>query len=198
MASPSTSTVARMARPGAVLAIVLVSYFMIVLDNSIIFTGLTRIREDLSFTTSGLSWVQNAYALVFGGLLLLAARAGDIVGRRRTFLIGLAIFAVASLLIGVAPTSEWMIASRALQGVGSAILAPTSLALLTAHSLRAPNAQGPSPRTGRQRGSVRASDSSSEVYSRTSPRGGSGSSSTFPSVSPSPSPPSCTSGRPPA
>lgn len=133
MAPPSTPAVTRTARPGIVLAIVLVSYFMIVLDNSIVFTGLTRIREDLSFTTSGLSWVQNAYALVFGGLLLLAARAGDIVGRRRMFLTGLTIFAAASLLIGVAPTSEWMIASRALQGIGSAILAPTSLALLTAH-----------------------------------------------------------------
>lgn len=133
MTPPSSAKVARVPRPGIVLAIVLISYFMIVLDNSIVFTGLDRIRDDLAFTTSGLSWVQNAYALVFGGLLLLAARAGDLVGRRRMFIIGLTVFALASLLIGVAPSAEWMIASRALQGVGSAILAPTSLALLTAH-----------------------------------------------------------------
>lgn len=133
MASTSSTPAQRAVRPGIVLAVILVSYFMIVLDNSIVFTGLARIREDLAFTTGGLSWVQNAYALVFGGLLLLAARTGDIVGRRRMFVIGLAIFSTASLLIGIAPTAEWMIASRAFQGVGSAILAPTSLALLTAN-----------------------------------------------------------------
>jgi EmrB/QacA subfamily drug resistance transporter len=122
----------RRAHTGAILAIVLVSYFMIVLDNSIVFTGLTRIRHDLGFSTPGLSWVQNAYALVFGGLLLLGARAGDVFGRRRMFVIGLSIFSVASLAIGASPTAEWMIAARAVQGVGSAILAPATLALLTA------------------------------------------------------------------
>jgi len=122
----------------ATLAIVLVSYFMIVLDNSIVFTGLARIRAELNFTTASLSWVQTAYALVFGGLLLLAARAGDLVGRRRLFLIGLAIFSLASLSIGLAPTGEWMIASRAVQGIGAAILAPTSLALLTTTFVEGP------------------------------------------------------------
>lgn len=120
------------AYPGAILTIILISYFMIVLDNSIVFTGLTRIRTELAFSTAGLSWVQNAYALVFGGLLLLGARAGDILGRRRMFVVGLVIFSVASLAIGLAPTGEFMIAARAVQGIGSAILAPTSLALLTA------------------------------------------------------------------
>lgn len=134
-ATDTTSTPAiRAARahPVAILAIILVSYFMIVLDNSIVFTGLTRIREDLDFTTAGLSWVQNAYALVFGGLLLLGARAGDILGRRRMFFVGLAIFSLASLAIGLSPTVGWMIGARAVQGIGSAILAPTALALLTA------------------------------------------------------------------
>jgi EmrB/QacA subfamily drug resistance transporter len=120
------------ARRRAILAVILVSYFMIVLDNSIVFTGLTRIREDLGFSTAGLSWVQNAYALVFGGLLLLGARAGDLLGRRRMFVIGLVIFSAASLAIGLSPTGGWMIGARAVQGVGSAILAPTSLALLAA------------------------------------------------------------------
>lgn len=128
--TPSGTTVPT--RRGAILAVILISYFMIVLDNSIVFTGLTRIREDLGFSTAGLSWVQNAYALVFGGLLLLGARAGDILGRRRMFVIGLVLFSGASLAIGFAPTGGWMIAARAFQGVGSAILAPTSLALLAA------------------------------------------------------------------
>jgi EmrB/QacA subfamily drug resistance transporter len=119
-------------RRGAILAVILVSYFMIVLDNSIVFTGLARIRDDLGFSTAGLSWVQNSYALVFGGLLLLGARAGDILGRRRMFVAGLVIFSLASLAIGLSPTGGWMIAARAVQGIGSAILAPTSLALLAA------------------------------------------------------------------
>ncbi|WP_308164387.1 MFS transporter [Agromyces sp. ISL-38] len=93
------------------------SYFIIVLDNSIVFTGLARIREDLGFTTAGLSWVQNAYALVFGGLLLLGARAGDILGRRRMFVIGLVIFSLESLAIGLSPSSGWMIVARAAQGI---------------------------------------------------------------------------------
>ncbi|HET6393221.1 MAG TPA: MFS transporter [Blastococcus sp.] len=117
----------------AVLAIILISYFMILLDNSVVFTGLPSIREDLALSATGLSWVQDAYTLVFGGLLLLGARAGDLVGRRRLFQIGLVVFGVASLLIGLAPTGWWMIAARALQGVGAAIVAPTSLALITAY-----------------------------------------------------------------
>lgn len=68
------------AHPVAILSIILFSYFMIVLDNSIVFTGLASIREDLGFTTAGRSWVQNPYVLVVGGLLLLGARAGDILG----------------------------------------------------------------------------------------------------------------------
>lgn len=116
----------------AILAIILVSYFMILLDNSIVFTGLPRIQDDLGMTTTGLSWVTDAYTLVFGGLLLLGARAGDVLGRRRIFLIGLLIFAVASLVVAVAPTAAWLLGARAVQGVGAAILAPTTLALLTA------------------------------------------------------------------
>ena len=123
----------RNSNPAAVLAIILISYFMILLDNSVIFTGLPSIRAGLELTPTELSWVQDAYTLVFGGLLLLAARAGDIVGRRRLFVIGLAVFGTASLLIGLAPTGWWMIAGRAVQGVGAAIVAPTSLALITAY-----------------------------------------------------------------
>ena len=77
----TTAASAGRARPTAILAIILVSYFMIILDNSIIFTGLPRIQSELNLSATGLSWVQNAYTLVFGGLLLLGARLGDILGR---------------------------------------------------------------------------------------------------------------------
>jgi EmrB/QacA subfamily drug resistance transporter len=125
--------VPRNSSPAAILAIILISYFMILLDNSVIFTGLPSIREDLELSVTGLSWVQDAYVLVFGGLLLLGARAGDIVGRRRLFVMGLTVFGAASLLIGLAPAGWWLIAARALQGIGAAIVAPTSLALITAY-----------------------------------------------------------------
>jgi len=115
----------------AVLLVVLISYLMIVLDISIVITGLPKIQAGLGFSTAALSWVQNAYTLTFGGLLLLGARAGDIFGRRRTFVAGLGLFTLASGLIGAAQSPAWLLAARALQGVGAAILAPSTLALLT-------------------------------------------------------------------
>ncbi|HET7776706.1 MAG TPA: MFS transporter [Azospira sp.] len=117
----------------AVLAIVLASYVMIVLDISIVITGLPKIQAGLGFSGAGLSWVQNAYTLAFGGFLLLGARAGDILGRRRMFVAGLALFTVASVAIGAAPWPAWLIVARGLQGLGAAILAPSTLALLTSH-----------------------------------------------------------------
>ncbi|MCU1566984.1 MAG: transporter [Pseudarthrobacter sp.] len=119
-------------RPAAILAIILASYFMILLDNSVIFTALPSLQGDLRLSTSELSWVQDAYVLVFGGLLLLGARAGDLLGRRRVFVFGLVVFSIASLLIGLAPEGWWAIAGRALQGIGASIVAPASLSLLTA------------------------------------------------------------------
>lgn len=118
--------------PRATLAIILVCYFMILLDNSVIFTALPSLKADLHLGAGELSWVQDAYTLVFGGLLLLGSRAGDLLGRRRVFVFGLAVFSVASLLVGVAPAGWWAIAARALQGVGAAVVAPSSLSLLTA------------------------------------------------------------------
>jgi EmrB/QacA subfamily drug resistance transporter len=131
-ASTGTDTRTPVVHRTAILAIIVITYFMIILDNSIIFTGLPSIQASMDFTPTGLTWVQDAYTLVFGGLLLLGARAGDIVGRRRLFIIGLVIFSVASLMVGAAPTGGIMVAARALQGVGAAILAPLSLSLLTA------------------------------------------------------------------
>ncbi|EEN89793.1 transporter, major facilitator family protein [Rhodococcus erythropolis SK121] len=132
MTHTATRPVAGRINPTAILAIILISYFMILLDNSIIFTGLPSIQSSMGYSATGLSWVQDAYTLVFGGLLLLGARLGDIFGRRRVFVAGLAIFAIASFLVGVAPNGWWLIAARALQGVGAAVVAPASLSLLTA------------------------------------------------------------------
>ena len=120
------------AYPRAILTIILVSYFLILMDNSVIFTGLPSIGAALDLGATGLSWVQDAYTLVFGGLLLLGARMGDLLGRRRVFIGGLAVFVTASFLIGISPTGWWLISGRALLGVGAAIVAPSALSLLTA------------------------------------------------------------------
>jgi EmrB/QacA subfamily drug resistance transporter len=129
---PRTTTAPPARQATAILAIICISYFMVILDNSIIFTGLPRIEAAMRFSPAGLTWVQDAYTLVFGGLLLLGARAGDIAGRRRMFTAGLVLFGLASLLVGAAPAAWWLVSARAVQGVGAAILAPSSLALLTA------------------------------------------------------------------
>ncbi len=117
----------------AILLIILTTYFIIVLDIFIVITALPEIHQTLGFSHTGLSWVQNAYTLSFGGLLLLGARAGDLLGRKRMFLIGLALFTFASLIVGLAQTPEWLLIARALQGIGAAILAPSTLALLSTH-----------------------------------------------------------------
>ncbi|MFB9134478.1 MFS transporter [Vibrio olivae] len=114
-----------------VLAIVLASYFVILLDTSIVITGLPEIRLAFGLTTTELSWVQNAYTLSFGGFMMLGARAGDLVGRKRMFMIGLTLFTLTSLVIGLAPNATTMFIARAVQGMGAAILAPSTLALLS-------------------------------------------------------------------
>ncbi|WP_199101509.1 MFS transporter [Aquitalea sp. ASV11] len=118
---------------GMVLSIIMVSYLMLVVDTSIVLTGLPRIQAALGFTPAGLSWIQNAYTLAFGGFLMLGARTGDILGRRRMFITGLAIFTLASLAIGSASSPAWMITFRAVQGLGAAVLAPSTLALISTH-----------------------------------------------------------------
>jgi len=115
----------------AVLAIILACYLMIVLDVSVIIAALPKIHHALDFSPTELSWVQNAYTLTFGGLLLLGARAGDILGRRRTLVAGISLFTVASLAGGLAPSAAWLLGARAVQGIGAAIAAPSTLALLT-------------------------------------------------------------------
>jgi EmrB/QacA subfamily drug resistance transporter len=115
---------------GAVLAIILACYLMIILDASVVITALPQIRDALHFSPTGLSWVQNAYTLTFGGLMLLGARAGDLLGRRRMFVAGIALFTSASLLAGLAQSPAWLLGARALQGIGAAVAAPSTLALL--------------------------------------------------------------------
>ncbi|MEO0026734.1 MAG: hypothetical protein RL716_65 [Actinomycetota bacterium] len=117
--------------PNIVLGIIALSYLMLVVDLSIAITALPLIQADLGFSTASLSWIQNAYTLIFGGLLLLGARIGDLYGRRRMFIWGLGFFMGASLMVGLATSAEVMIIARVLQGVGAAVLAPSTLALLS-------------------------------------------------------------------
>ena len=130
---PDASRAGDRSHPLAMLVLILAGYLMIVLDIAIAITALPEIHTSLGFSDTGLSWVQNAYMLAFGGLLLLGARSGDILGRRRMFIVGIALFTVASLGVALAPSAVWLVAVRALQGAGGAILAPSTLALLTAN-----------------------------------------------------------------
>ncbi len=113
-----------------VLAVILTAQLMVVLDATIVNIALPDIQSSLHFSAANLSWVVNAYTLTFGGLLLLGARAGDILGRRRTFILGLTIFTVASLAGGFATSAGLLLAARAVQGIGGALASPSALALL--------------------------------------------------------------------
>ncbi len=117
-------------RPAVVLAVILVTQLMVILDGTVVNIAMPKIQQALDFSPANLSWVQNAYALAFGGLLLLGARAGDLLGRRRVFITGVSVFTAASLLGGIAPNAELLLAARVLQGIGGAIAAPAALTLL--------------------------------------------------------------------
>jgi EmrB/QacA subfamily drug resistance transporter len=116
---------------GLALVVIATAQLMVVLDATIVNVALPEVQKALHFSGTGLEWVVNAYALSFGGLLLLGGRAGDILGRRRVFVAGIILFSVASLLGGFATTQAWLLAARALQGIGGAIIAPTALSLVT-------------------------------------------------------------------
>lgn len=120
----------RVIRRGLILAVILVTQLMVVLDMTVVNVALPHMQSALGFSASGLSWVLSAYTLTFGGLLLLGARTGDLLGRRRTMLAGVAVFTAASLLGGLATSPGWLIAARALQGSGAAFATPAILALL--------------------------------------------------------------------
>ncbi|MHA3701534.1 MFS transporter [Jatrophihabitans sp. YIM 134969] len=132
-AGPAGSRLARLrpTGPTAALWTILIAQLMVVLDVSIVNIALPDMQRELDFTSTSLSWVVNAYGLTFGGLLLLGARAGDLFGRRRVFLAGLALFTVASAAGGLAQDGALLLAARAIQGIGAAFAAPSALALLT-------------------------------------------------------------------
>jgi EmrB/QacA subfamily drug resistance transporter len=117
--------------PWLVLVLVCMAQFMVILDATIVNVALPSIQEDLEMSDADLQWVVNAYTLVFGGFLLLGGRAGDLIGRKRVFLAGVVLFSVASLLNGLAPSSEFLILARGLQGLGGALIAPAALSIIT-------------------------------------------------------------------
>src|SRR3954471_19273037 len=114
----------------AALTLIVVAQFMVVLDMSVVNVALSAIQTDLGFSESGLQWVISAYAIVFGGFLLLGGRLADLLGRRRIFTIGIALFSLASLLSGLSWSAGSLVGARALQGLGGALFAPAALALL--------------------------------------------------------------------
>jgi EmrB/QacA subfamily drug resistance transporter len=119
-------------RASIALAVIVTCQLMIVLDATVVNIALAPIQRSLRFTPAGLSWVIDAYSLTFGGLLLLGGRAGDVFGRRRMLMIGLAVFTTASLLGGLATSSTWLLIARAVQGVGAAMASPSTLSLISA------------------------------------------------------------------
>ena len=116
---------------GLALVVIAIAQLMVVLDATIVNITLPHIKDALGFSDSGLEWVVNAYALTFGGLLLLGGRAGDILGRRKVFVGGTILFALASLAGGLANSEVWLLTARTIQGVGAAVVATTALSLIT-------------------------------------------------------------------
>ena len=114
-----------------ILVIACLAQFMVVLDATVVNVALPSIQRGLHFSPSSLQWVVNAYTLVFGGFLLLGGRAGDLLGRKRLFVVGVALFSAASLLNGLAQTSGMLIVGRGLQGLGGALLSPAALSIIT-------------------------------------------------------------------
>src|SRR3954470_13721430 len=112
------------------LSLIVIAQFMVVLDISIVNVALPTIKSDLGFTEASLQWVISAYAIVFGGFLLLGGRLADLLGRRKVFMTGVALFSLASLLSGLSWSAGTLVGARALQGLGGALFAPAALALL--------------------------------------------------------------------
>ena len=125
-----TTTSTTIARRWLALYVLCVGVLMIVLDATIVNVALPSIQQDLGFSQSNLAWVVNAYLIAFGGLLLLAGRLGDLIGQRRIFLIGLAIFTVASLLCATAQSQEMLIGARFIQGAGGALTSAVVLGMI--------------------------------------------------------------------
>jgi EmrB/QacA subfamily drug resistance transporter len=142
--STKLQTPERVAPDWIILSIACLAQFMVVLDVSIVNVALPRMGHDLHFSVSSAQWVVNAYVLTFAGFLLLGGRAADIFGRRRVYMTGIAIFTLASIGAGFAQTGSQMVAIRAIQGIGGAILSPATLTIIvtTFHGPRLPKAIG--------------------------------------------------------
>ncbi|MGH2915381.1 MAG: MFS transporter [Solirubrobacteraceae bacterium] len=121
----------RLASPNALLAIVCLAQFMVILDVSVVNVALPSIRSGLHFSATGLQWVINAYTLTFAGLLMLGGRSADLLGRRRVFLAGTAMFALSSLLCALAASRGMLIAARGIQGIAGAVSSPATLSIIT-------------------------------------------------------------------
>jgi EmrB/QacA subfamily drug resistance transporter len=134
-----TASINRSANPWLVLVLVCLAQFMVVLDATIVNVAMPAIGRDLELDDTDLQWIVNAYALMFGGFLLLGGRAGDLMGRKKIFLAGLAVFTIASLLNGLATSSELLIAFRGLQGLGAALVAPAALSIVTTSFAEGPD-----------------------------------------------------------
>jgi MFS family permease len=117
-------------RRGATLAVLCAMALMIVLDSSIVAVAVPNIQRDLGFSPAGVAWVVNAYLVAFAGLLLLAGRLGDLIGAWRVFLVGLAVFTVASLVCGLAGSAELLVAGRFVQGAGGALWSAVILGMI--------------------------------------------------------------------
>jgi EmrB/QacA subfamily drug resistance transporter len=122
---------AKATNPWIVLVLICLAQFMVVLDATIVNVALPSIQKDLHLSEGNLQWIVNAYTLVFGGFLLLGGRAGDLLGRKRLFLVGLVIFTGASLLDGLASSEGTLIGARALQGLGAALISPAALSIVS-------------------------------------------------------------------
>src|SRR3954453_1065253 len=118
------------ASANAVLAIVAVAQFMVVLDASVVNVALPSIQRDVGFSEQNLSWVLNAYTLIFGGFLLLGGRAADRLGRRRLFMAGIALFSGASLICGLSQSEPMLLIARGAQGLGGAMVSPAALSIV--------------------------------------------------------------------
>src|SRR6476619_635526 len=116
--------------PNAVLAVVAVAQFMVILDSTVVNVALPTVQRHLGFSEQSLSWVLNAYTLMFGGFLLLGGRAADRLGRRRLFLAGIVLFSGASLVCGLSQSEPMLLIARGLQGLGGAMVSPAALSLI--------------------------------------------------------------------
>src|SRR5207302_10056056 len=130
-AAPASRSAPQVNR-NAVLAVVAVAQFMVLLDATIVNVALPTIQRDLGFSEQSLSWILNAYTLVFGGFLLLSGRAADRLGRRRLFVAGITVFTAASLICGLSQSAVMLLVARAAQGLGGAMVSPAALSIILA------------------------------------------------------------------